>query len=177
MPPLTSASADDWLKLALAWQCRTWLEFHQQEKLCEWLDSFQCRPCGSWTFETPQICLQTSLMWKPGSPITPHLTLRPPVFPPSLPFLGPNGFGDGLYFAPQKHIVFFSTAGYSICKGLADEVLRISITALVSMLLPLEEEQLWAIDSWSCPVPAVVHIKALKTPTITMMHYLQERSL
>lgn len=124
MPPLTSATADDWLKLALTWQ---------------WLNLARVSPTGEavWTARSffsarlvargplrrlpppPPHPRKTSLMWKPGSPITPpppSSTLQPHVFPPSLPFLGPNGLGDGLYFAPQKHIVFFSTAGYSICK-------------------------------------------------------------
>lgn len=144
MPPLTSAAADDWWKLALTWQRLNLARVSPTGETVWLARSSQSRTRGSWAFETPStpplLTPQTSLMWKPGSPITPRLTLRPPVFPPSLPFLGPNGLGDGLYFAPQKHIVFFSTAGYSICKGLAGEVLWISITAavpLVSTLLPL----------------------------------------
>lgn len=140
MPPLTSATADDWLKLTLTWRWLNMARVSPNRGICVhgsillvaalWL-------VGLWdALHAPQ----TSLMRKPGSPITPHPTLRPPVFPPSLPFLGPNGLGDGLYFAPQKLVVFFSTAGYSICKGLASEVLWISITLelpLVSMFLPL----------------------------------------
>lgn len=142
MPPLTSATADDWLKLSLAWQRLNLGRVSPTGEAVWMARSFQCGTRGSWALETLQtlLPLQTSLMWKPGSPITPCPTLWPPVFLPSLPFLGPNGVGDGLYFAPQKHIVFFSTAGYSICKVLAGEVLWISITAevpLVSMLLPL----------------------------------------
>lgn len=141
MPPVTSATADDWLKLALAWQRLNQARVSPTGEAVWMVRSFQCRSRGSRAFEKPQPPPpQTSLMWKPGSPITLHCTLRPPVFPPSFPFLSPSGHGDGLYFAPQKHIVFFSTAGYSICKGLPGEVLWISITAevpLVSMFLPL----------------------------------------
>lgn len=141
MPPLTSAAADDWLKLAVTWQ-RLSLAWVSPTGEAVWMArSPRCQTRGSWAFETPpHPPPPASLMWKPGSPRNPHPTLRPPVFPPSLPLRGPNGLGDGLYFAPQKHIVFFSTAGYSICKGLAGEVLWISITAevpLVGMFLPL----------------------------------------
>lgn len=122
------------------WRGAGWaeLEFPRRGRLRERLGLLSTRPVAREPPRPPPRP-QTNLMWKPGSLITPHAALRPPVFPPSLPFLGPDGLGDGLYFAPQKHTVFFNTAGYSICKGLASEVLWISITTevpLESTLLP-----------------------------------------
>lgn len=144
MPALTSAAADDWLRSALTWR---WLSGAGVSTTGRaWLGLLSSRPVAQEPPRRPPHP-QTNLMWKPGRVITPHAALRPPVFPPLLPFLGPNGLGDGLHFAPQKRSVFFNTAGYSICEGLASEVLWISITTevpLVSMILPSRGE----MHSW-----------------------------
>lgn len=145
MPALTSATGSDWLKLLLAWY---WLKLARLSPTAETVRMSHSCVSDLWLvgFGGHHKLIYhplKALIRKPGIATLPtpdDPTLSGPVFPPSLPFVSPNGLGDGLYFTPQKHIIFFSTAGYSICKRLVSEVLWISITAevpLVSQLLLL----------------------------------------
>lgn len=168
MPP--SHPADDWLKLTLVQQQQQSFFFlffflPTGESLwaaqtSPWPDSWLV---GLWdttdlVFTSPTTFSDLKTRYPPPKK-TPSLRLppRPPAFPPSLPLLCTNRLADGLYFAPQKHIVFLSTAGYSVCKGLFAAVLWRSITAEVPQFngfLPLrggtrvKDVCVGAVQSW-----------------------------